>query len=225
MIDRIVWRTLKRHLLARSCPGFGASISSYADSSTRFEGYNQLYPLVEVQNSSLGLFSYLSRGARVINSDIGRFSCIGPETLVGGLGRHPSNWLSTHPIFYSTARQTGDTTFAERDYFEELQRTKIGSDVWIGARAVVLDGITVGDGAIIAAGAIVTRNVAPYSIVGGAPAKKIRDRFDSAIIEGLLRAEWWNWPAESLKEAASLFRSDDAAPLLRLAEERQRKAG
>jgi len=76
----------------------------------------------------------------------------------------------------------------------------IGNDVWIGYEAVIMQGVTIGDGAIIGTRAVVTNNVAPYTIVGGIPAKKIRKRFDDETIKKLQDMRWWDWPAEKVKE-------------------------
>jgi acetyltransferase-like isoleucine patch superfamily enzyme len=125
--------------------------------------------------------------------------------IVGGLGAHPTNWLSTHPAFYSLRRQSG-VTFVQENHFDELRPVTIGSDVWIGARTLVLDGISVGDGAVIAAGAVVTRDVPPYAVVGGVPARPIRYRFDDAVIAELLDWRWWELPDNVLREFAVRFR-------------------
>ena len=77
----------------------------------------------------------------------------------------------------------------------------IGNDVWIGYEAVILSGVTIGDGAIIGARAVVTKDVAPYSIVGGVPAKEIRKRYDPQTIERLIQLKWWDWPEENIRQA------------------------
>ena len=77
----------------------------------------------------------------------------------------------------------------------------IGNDVWIGYEAVILSGVTIGDGAIIGARAVVTKDVAPYSIVGGVPAKEIHKRYDSQTIERLVQLKWWDWPEENIRQA------------------------
>lgn len=205
-MDRLVWVAFRRWLLARTITGFWASPLSYANRNARFEGHNRLYGRSRILDATLGRFSYVTQ-ARVINCKIGRYCSIGPEAVVGGLGRHPTHWLSTHPVFYSTIRQAG-VSFSDRDYFQELLPVEVGNDVWIGARAMILDGVTIGDGAVIAAGAVVTKDVEPYTIVGGVPARKIRDRYPQKIKERLLAIRWWEQPAEELRKAAALFRVD-----------------
>ena len=85
---------------------------------------------------------------------------------------------------------------------------RIGNDVWIGTKSVILSGITIGHGAIVAAGSVVTKNVPPYAIVGGNPAKVIRYRFSSEVVDELLRIQWWNWPIEKIKANRAVFSSD-----------------
>lgn len=83
----------------------------------------------------------------------------------------------------------------------------IGSDVWIGFEAVILGGVTVGDGAVIGARAVVTKDVPPYTIVGGVPAKPIRKRFSDEVISRLLKLQWWNWPEERIRKNLAAIQS------------------
>jgi len=174
-----------------------------------FGRYNTLYDGAVLDNVVLGDLSYVSRGARVANATVGRFCCIGPETLVG-LGRHPTReFVSSHPAFYSTRAQA-QLTFVTAQKFEEFLPVTIGHDVWIGARAIVLDGATIGDGAIVGAGAVVAGEVPPFAIVSGVPAKVVRYRFDEATIEAIRRSKWWELDLEVLRANADAF-SDAAA--------------
>ncbi|MDE6871395.1 MAG: CatB-related O-acetyltransferase [Bacteroidales bacterium] len=129
-----------------------------------------------------------------MNAVIGKFCSIGPEVLIGGLPSHPLNLKSTFPGFYQK-----DSSFygvePEYEYNEpEFKQVTIGNDVWIGARAMILDGVCVGDGAVIGAGAVVTKDVPPYAIVGGVPAKIIKFRFAEPEILDMLKSQWWNDP-------------------------------
>jgi len=85
---------------------------------------------------------------------------------------------------------------------------RIGNDVWIGGKAMILSGVTIGDGAVIAAGAVVTRDVPPYAIVGGTPAKVLKYRFTPDVIEKLLQMKWWNWPVDKIRSNKDLFWSE-----------------
>lgn len=97
--------------------------------------------------------------------------------------------------------------------------TVVGNDVWFGYRATVMPGVRIGDGAIIAAGAMVTADVLPYTIVGGNPARPIRQRFDDADIERLQRAAWWDWPADLVTEHARTIMAGTPADIERIATE------
>ena len=92
----------------------------------------------------------------------------------------------------------------------------IGNDVWIGYEAVILSGVTIGDGAIIGTRAVVTKDVSPYTIVGGVPAKPIRKRFSDDDIAALLKIEWWDWPVEHIQEHVSEIQSGRIAGLRKL---------
>ena len=216
MIDRINWIVWRRHVLERRLSGFSASYRSYVDSASKVSQYTKLHGPSKVHNSSLGRYTYVA-GATIANSCVGSFCSIGPSALVGGLGIHPTRWLSTHPAFYSTNGQV-NRSFVKENSFTEFKRVLIGNDVWIGARAIVLDGVQIGDGAIVAAGAVVSKNVEPYSIVGGIPAREVRRRFSQNHINTLLRIRWWDWDTELLQMSSELFRCDGEQGVERLEE-------
>jgi acetyltransferase-like isoleucine patch superfamily enzyme len=159
---------------------------------------NTIYERSLVNDSIIDDFSYVARDSRITRARIGKFCSVGPEVIIG-LGRHPSEtFVSTHPIFYSPLKQTG-VTFSNKSYFKEFDYVTIGNDVWIGARVVIIDGVKIGDGAIIAAGAVVTKDVPPYAIIGGVPAKIIKYRFSKAKIDELLELKWWDLDAKLLE--------------------------
>ncbi len=149
------------------------------------------------------------RGPKLKNTTFGAFCSVGPESIIGGLGKHPTHFISTHPSFYSNLDQAG-LTFTNQSRYAEFSQTTIENDVWIGTRAIVLDGIKIGNGAIIAAGAIVTKDVDPYAIVGGVPARLIKYRFLPETIDFLNRWEWWNLPTEILIKLAPRFTSRES---------------
>ena len=131
-----------------------------------------------LHNVQLGDYSYFAKNAQVANTTIGKFCSIGPNFCCG-LGIHPTNGISTHPMFY-------------RGKIAEYKPVTIGNDVFIGANVTVLDGVTIADGAVIGAGAVVIRDIPAYAIVGGVPATILRYRFDEAIIDKLLVSKWWD---------------------------------
>lgn len=133
--------------------------------------------------------------------EIGAFCSINNTASIGSVN-HPIKFVSTHPFLYRENRG-----FVNQDNFEHLGNKKvvIGNDVWIGAHTVILPGVNIGNGAIIGAGAVVTKDVPPYAIVGGVPAKIIRYRFSQDIIEAMQEIQWWNWDDEKIKENLDLF--------------------
>ena len=173
-----------------------------------FGEYVTIYDNVSLHKCVVGDFTFIASDSLIYNTKIGKFCSIASGVKCG-LGIHPSRtFVSTHPAFYSTKKQA-QITFADKCYFEENKSVLIGNDVWIGANAVLLDGIKVGDGAIIAAGAVVTKNVPPYAIVGGVPAKIIKFRFRSDQIEFLMKFKWWEKEVGWLRKNWRLFHNVD----------------
>lgn len=163
-----------------------------------FGNRNTVYENVTLHNVKLGDFTYVASGSVISNTIVEKFCSIGPDCKIG-LGKHPTrDFVSTHPIFFSTLKQA-QISFVDRNYFEEFEKIKIGNDVWIGANVIVIDGINIGDGAIIAAGSVVTKDIPPYAIVGGIPAKIIRYRFENDAIFKLLEIKWWDMDINYLK--------------------------
>jgi len=152
--------------------------------------YNTFHPNTIIVNSSVGDCVYIAAGSHINEAEIGKFCSIGPN-VKAGLGMHPTHMVSTFPAFFSDRGQC-QIMFSDKCYYEEIGKIKIGNDVWIGASAIIMDNVTIGDGAIVAAGAVVTKNVPPYAIVGGVPAKVIKYRFTEDIVESLLATKWWD---------------------------------
>lgn len=199
MRERLWWWV--RRIKLKQNLGLSSHWSSLVSSDCVLEGSNYVGKNVMCMASTLGRFSYINNESKVLMTDVGRYSCIGPECLIGGLGAHPVDRISTHRMFYSKDFPEWDLyCFAEN--FVEKKRTRIGHDVWIGARAIVMDGVTVGNGAVIAAGSIVTRDVAPYQIVAGVPAKIIRHRFSPEVVDAFLAEAWWNSDLVALQAKA-----------------------
>lgn len=172
----------------------------------RFGNYNKLYDHVELIDVELGDFTYVGPSSRILISEIGKFTCIGPDVMIG-LGKHPSrDFVSVHPAFYSTLLQA-QVTFVSQTCFEEFENIQIGNDVWIGARAIILDGVTIGNGAIVGAGSVVTKDVPAYAVVGGVPAKVIRYRFEDKAIKYLEEFKWWDRDIKWLRENATKFQN------------------
>ena len=158
-------------------------------------------PILKVFSSPDGRRRY---GARI---EIGSFCSIAGEVVIMNGGGHHTEWVSMAPLDeLLTGTQThADPTSARGDVV-------IGNDVWLGFGALVLSGV--GDGAVVGARAVVTGDVAPYSIVAGNPARPVAERFTPRQIEGLLRLRWWDWPDELVSERRDELMSDDVDGLL-----------
>jgi acetyltransferase-like isoleucine patch superfamily enzyme len=177
-------------------------------SNCTFTEYNTIYKYARLRDAHLGRCTYVGRESQVYHAKIGNFTCIGPGVMLG-LGEHPtSDFVSSHPMFYSTRGQS-NPVIVEQDLFDEMPETQIGHDVWIGARAIIRTGVKIGNGAIIAAGAVVVKDVEPFSIAGGVPAKHIRYRFNDEQISRIERSEWWNKDLDFLRKNRDAFLSID----------------
>ena len=157
---------------------------------------------VVMAECELGDYSYLARGSEAIYTKIGKFCCIAANVRVNALN-HPMDRISQHNITY---RPNEYFLFAKVDKdFRDARRkavVEIGHDVWIGHGAIVLPGIKIGHGAVVAADAVVTKDVEPYAVVAGVPAKRIKRRFPKSIRERIIALAWWDWSHEKLGEAA-----------------------
>jgi hypothetical protein len=132
---------------------------------------------------SVGAHSYFGGSAQVFLSDIGRYCSIADGVVIGARA-HLTDRLSTHP------KIGGEP--------DEHHRVRIGHDVWIGVKAIVMPGITIGNGAVVGAGAVVTKDIPPYAIVAGVPARLLRFRFDDRTIDRLQKVAWWRYQIDRL---------------------------
>lgn len=178
--------------------------------------YSFIGPNSGICESRIEAYSYLAGQARLFRTRVGRFCSIAPE-VVTCPGMHPLKFVSTCPVFFSTAKQCG-VTFSDKNYFNEHGTVEIGNDVWIGAKVIIKDNVRIGDGAVVGAGAVVVKDVPPYAIVGGVPARIIRLRFEETTIKRLQCTKWWNWPESKLRDAQKLFVSENIEEFLKWAE-------
>jgi virginiamycin A acetyltransferase len=154
---------------------------------------------------ALGAFSYAVSGY-YFGASIGRYTSIGEDVQIGR-GSHPVGWASTSPVFYQRHEDVVDfaipaaARFTQVGHYIPPERTEIGNDVYVGHGAFLKQGVKIGNGAVIGAQSVVTRDVPDYAVVAGSPAKVIRMRFDDAIIERMRRTSWWNFAFWDLPNA------------------------
>ena len=168
-----------------------------------------------IVHSEIGRYTCLGYQCERVNCKIGSFSSIASNVYIGG-AEHPIQWASTSSVFQKVPHSGPDKRFAELP-LPQSKETVIGNDVWVGFRAIIKAGCRIGDGAVVGAGAVVTKDVPPYAIVGGVPAKVIRMRFSDDVIEKLMRIKWWDFSEEQLKVVGSYM--DDCTRLIQFVEE------
>jgi chloramphenicol O-acetyltransferase type B len=182
---------------------YGAYVRKCVFSRGNFIGRN-----THLVNCVLGDGTYISYGCMITQTTFGNYCSIGPGVKIAP-GRHPvSMFVSTHPAFFSRPSFLSES-FAPGELYSGNLPVRIGNDVWIGANAIILDGLTIADGAVVAANAVVTRDVLPYQLVGGTPARPIRKRFSEDQITRLLKIRWWNKSTDWLRQNAGSFQDID----------------
>ena len=167
----------------------------------------RVYPPYFLHQVEIGNYSYVAKNCAVNNCTIGKFSSIGPNFSCG-LGIHPTNGISTAPMFYSPSKVNG-VSLVKKNKVEESKHTAIGNDVFIGANVTVLDGVTIGDGAVIGAGAVVSKDIPPYAIAVGCPIRIIKYRMNEKQIAAMQRIQWWNWDDDRLQDVERMFEDID----------------
>lgn len=185
---------------------------AYISKKTILSSNSLVHSKVNIINSFVGNSTYIGENTQLPDAHIGAFCSISANIEILKYTHPTSNFVSTHPAFFSLLKQSGYTFVSNQLFQEELYYDKergisieIGNDVWIGSNVLLIAGIKIGDGAIIAAGSVVTKDVTPYSIVGGVPAKLIRYRFTEDDISFLEKIKWWNKSSKWLESNASLF--------------------
>jgi len=162
--------------------------------------WTDIGPNTYVVESSFDDYSYAAGDVMIIYSQIGKFCSIASHARINP-GNHPMERVTQHHCTYRRT-QYGFDDADDAAFFDwrRADQCVIGHDVWIGTAAIILPGVHVGTGAVIGAGAVVTKDVAPYEVVGGVPARPIRKRFPPSIIDELLQTAWWDWDRQTLEE-------------------------
>ena len=155
-----------------------------------------------IVDSTVGRHSFCGYDCQIVLTDIGSFCSIASRVSIGGVA-HPVSFVSTSPVFLSH-KDSVKAKFAHHKFLPKL-RTSIGHDVWIGEGAFIKAGVKIGHGAVIGMGSVVTKDVEPYAIVGGNPAKLIRKRFDDSVIQEMLALAWWSMSDDELSRHGKYF--------------------
>lgn len=179
-----------------------------------FGTYCEVGARTKVAESRFGDYSYVVNDADIIYSEIGRFCSIAAQTRINP-GNHPLERVAlNHFTYRASAYGLGPDEAGFFDWRRSF-RVTLGHDVWIGHGAIVLPGLSIGTGAAIGAGAVVTKDVPPFAVMVGVPARLVRYRFAPEIVAALQRIAWWDWPHARLAEGLEDFRRLDAASFCR----------
>ena len=218
---RKIKNLIKRFLCSQRKKKLGMPKSSTLDgfrgiSDVRCGEYCAIHMIgSSISGLEIGDYSCLGPGAVVAKLKVGKFSCLGPRLRMA-VGEHPTKKIvSIHPAFFSV-NKIHNYTFVENQKFVEFKYVDdkfhfvIGNDVWLGSDVLLLEGHKIGDGAIVGAGSVVTKDIPPYEIWGGVPAHFIRKRFNDEQIAELLGIKWWDWSIDEIKRRADSFEDIEA---------------
>lgn len=159
-----------------------------------------------IVSTKMDKYSFCGYNCEITFCEIGSFCSIANGVIIGG-GMHPFSWVSMSPAFYE-GRDSIKKKYSKHQR-EPNKKTVIGHDVWIGQNSLIKQGVVIGTGAVIGMGSIVTKDVEPYSIVAGNPAKVIKMRFNEDIIKGLLKSKWWTLDEATLNDKAKYFKNPE----------------
>ena len=169
----------------------------YINFKSNIDNKSKISRFCKIKNSSIGKYSYVGPSSIINNSSVGNYCSISSNVKIG-LGTHPTNFLSSSPLFYSENNIFRENDYVHLKFDDEIKETRIGNDVWIGSNVLILDGVNIGNGSIIAAGSVVTKDVKDFTIDGGVPAKFIKERFDFKKRKAIENSNWWNFDPEKV---------------------------
>lgn len=199
MIVRLL-RKLKKMCLLLQYRKRGIRIQRFVDyENVVFGNYVNIAHHAQISNSEIGLRTSIGRYSKIQFANIGKYCSISWDVTIGALA-HPIHAISTNAFPYR--KQFGISSL---DRKIEHQYVQIGNDVWIGCGSIILPGLSIGDGAVIGAGSVVTHDVGDYEVVAGCPAKHLSWRFPENIICELKKKKWWDYSDEKLKKKLDLF--------------------
>lgn len=209
MIPQWIKRVIRAWLLRKRFPMSVIYSGAIVDIKSQIAMHSVLFQNVVLIESSLCAYSYVQANSVICNTHIGPFCSIAGNVYIG-LAAHPTHFVSTSPVFYDNTQPLPHFFNQSQQFHETIPPTFIGADVWIGQGAMIKAGVKIGVGAIIGAGSIVTKDVAPYSIVAGVPAKEIKKRFDDLTSKRLIDSQWWDLDDTRLEILSPLFVNPEA---------------
>ncbi|MBN2400389.1 MAG: CatB-related O-acetyltransferase [Candidatus Aminicenantes bacterium] len=178
------------------------SLFSFWDRTTTFGKHVFIAFGVKLGFCHVGEYTRIRHFSIIYHATIGKFSSVGRNARIG-IGQHPTNLLSTNLIFYK--KNPISNQWVKPIEYIEYRPIRIGNDVWVGESSMIMGGVNIGDGAIVAARSVVTKDVPPYAIVAGVPAKVVKYRFDEETIRRLLEIKWWDLPDQEITNKLEAF--------------------
>ncbi len=185
---------------------------------SRVADYGRIDRFNHIYYADLGRHSYTGQDTVIMHAKIGNFCSVSWNVTIGPAD-HRYDRITTHSFLYNNIdnlRPEGQ----EAAYNRFIPKCVVGNDVWIGTGTVILRGVEIGNGAVVAAGAVVTKDIPPYAIVAGVPARIIGYRFSEVIIQKLQKLQWWKWDDETIRENYMYFTSDVSLEMLEKMETR-----